>query len=257
MSTDWKATFNTTFGTPASAVSARIWAEVYGDEYPAELDTYSYVTRTDLHRIAAESRLELGGRLADIGCGRGGPGLWVAARTYATLTGIDIAETALSWARRRADAMDVAATEFRLGSFGHTGLDDASCDAVMSVDALLFAPDKPAAFRDFARILVPGGRLLVTTWDFHGQPTNRPPQVGDHRPLLEAAGFDVVAYDETSEWRERQERTVRLSLEHVHELAAEADDDPDRLRASLEQLLVNHGLMTRRVLMIATRPSRK
>ncbi|MEU3766548.1 class I SAM-dependent methyltransferase [Amycolatopsis keratiniphila] len=251
--TDWKAAFTTTFGAPASAVSARIWAEVYGDEYPAELDTYSFVTRTDLRRIAAEARLKPGGRLADIGCGRGGPGLWVAARTYATLTGIDIAATALASARRRAEAMDVEATEFRIGDFEDTGLDDASFDAVMSVDALLFAPDKRRACEEFARILAPGGRLLVTTWDFDGQPVNRPPQVADHRPLLEAAGFDVLSYEETPDWRTRQRRTVELSLERLEELSAESGDAPSRLRASLEQTLRNQDLMTRRVLMIASR----
>ncbi|WP_410655845.1 class I SAM-dependent methyltransferase [Amycolatopsis sp. lyj-112] len=253
MSADWKATFTATFGAPASAVSARIWAEVYGDEYPAELDTYSFVTRTDLHRVAAEARLAPGGRLADIGCGRGGPGLWVAARTYATLTGVDIAETALASARRRAEAMDVEATEFRIGSFTDTELDDAAFEAVMSVDALLFAPDKPRACAEFARILVPGGRLLVTTWDFDGQPPNRPPQVDDHRPLLEAAGFDVLSYEVTPGWRERQQRTMELSLERVEELAAESGEDPSKLRASLEQVLRNQELMTRRVLMIASR----
>ncbi len=251
--TDWKAAFTATFGAPASAVSARIWDEVYGDEYPAELDTYSYVTRTDLHRIATEARLEPGGRLADIGCGRGGPGLWVAARTYATLTGVDIAETALASARRRAEAMDIEATDFRVGSFADTGLEDAGFEAVMSVDALLFAPDKPRACAEFARILAPGGRLLVTTWDFDGQPPNRPPQVADHRPLLEAAGFDVLSYEETPDWWARQKRTLELSLERVEELAAESGEEPEKLRASLEQTMRNQALMTRRVLLTATR----
>ncbi|RSM66931.1 class I SAM-dependent methyltransferase [Amycolatopsis sp. WAC 01376] len=251
--TDWKATFTATFGAPASAVSAGIWAEVYGDEYPAELDTYSFVTRTDLRDIVAGARLEPGGRLADIGCGRGGPGLWVAARTYATLTGVDIAETALASARRRAEAMDVEATDFQVGSFSDTGLEDASFDAVMSVDALLFAPDKQRACEEFARILVPGGRLLVTTWDFEGQPENRPPQVPDHRPLLEAAGFDVQSYEETADWRARQRRTGELSLERVAELAAESGADPAKLRASIELALRNQDLMTRRVLIVASR----
>ncbi|KZB83350.1 class I SAM-dependent methyltransferase [Amycolatopsis regifaucium] len=251
MNTDWKATFTATFGAPASAVSAEIWAEVYGDDYPAELDTYSFVTRTDLHRIATEARLEPGGRLADIGCGRGGPGLWVAARTYATLTGVDIAETALASARRRAEAMDVEAAEFHVGSFADTGLDDASFDAVMSVDALLFAPDKQRACAEFARILAPGGRLLVTTWDFDGQPENRPPQVPDHRPLLESAGFEVLSYEETPDWRARQQRTAELSLERVADLAAESGADPAQLRASIELVLRNQELMTRRVLVIA------
>ncbi|EMD23577.1 class I SAM-dependent methyltransferase [Amycolatopsis azurea] len=250
--TDWKAAFTATFRAPASAVSARIWAEVYGDEYPAELDTYSFVTRSDLHHIAREARLAPGGRLADIGCGRGGPGLWVAAHTRATLTGVDIAETALASARRRAESMDVEPAGFRVGSFEDTGLDDASFEAVMSIDALLFAPDKPRACAEFARILAPGGRLLVTTWDFEGQPVNRPPQVADHRPLLEEAGFDVLSYEVTPDWRERQRRTMELSLERVADLAAESGDDPDRLCTSFEQTLRNQDLMTRRVLIVAS-----
>lgn len=88
----------------------------------------------------------------------------------------------------------------------------------MSVDALLFAPDKPRACAEFARILVPGGRLVVTTWDFDGQPVNRPPQVADHRPLLESAGFDVLSYEETPDWRTLQRRTMELSLERVADL---------------------------------------
>lgn len=82
---------------------------------------------------------------------------------------------------------------------------------------------------------------------------NRPPQVADHRPLLEAAGFDVLAYEETPDWRARQRRTMELSLERLEELAAESGDDPSRLQASLEQTLRNQDLMTRRVLMIASR----
>jgi len=32
---DWAAHFSEAFEAPVSAVQSRIWAEVYGDEYPA------------------------------------------------------------------------------------------------------------------------------------------------------------------------------------------------------------------------------
>jgi SAM-dependent methyltransferase len=121
----------------------------------------------------------------------------VAAATGADLIGIDIAESALVAARDRAERMGQKAT-FRRGEFEATGLDDASVDAMMSVDALLFTPSKEAAFVEFRRILRPGGRLVLTSWDYHSQPVGRPPQVPDHRPLAEAAGFEVLAYDTTT-----------------------------------------------------------
>src|SRR6266568_2112300 len=90
---------------------------------------------------------------------RVGAGLWVAAATGAQLVGIDIAEAALRAARERAEAMGITAT-FRRGEFEATGLEDASADAVMSVDALLFTPDKAAALRELRRVLRTGGRLV-------------------------------------------------------------------------------------------------
>ncbi len=80
--------------------------------------------------------------------------------------------------------------QFVSSSFESTGLDYASVDAVMSVDAMLFTPDKAAALRELRRILRSGGRLALTSWDYHRQPLG-PPQVDDHRPLLAAAGFQT------------------------------------------------------------------
>jgi len=48
---------------------------------------------------------------------------------------------------------------FRQGTFEATALDEASVDAVMTVDALQYAPSKTAALAEIARIVRPGGRF--------------------------------------------------------------------------------------------------
>ena len=105
MDRDWAARFNDTFASPASAAYSSAWQEVFGDEYLPSLDTYSYVSVTELRRIGKDLRIGEANRFADVGCGRGGPSLWVAAQTGAALIGVDIAESALRAGRDRARAL--------------------------------------------------------------------------------------------------------------------------------------------------------
>src|SRR4029079_12986897 len=98
----------------------------------------------------------------------------------------------------------------------------------MSIDALLFAPSKRDALVEVARVVRSGGHIVMTTWDYHSQPVGRPSQVADHRPLLVDAGFDVVAYDDTPLWRERQERLDALLLDAVDEVARDRRENHPR-----------------------------
>jgi hypothetical protein len=90
-------------------------------------------------------------------------------------------------------------------------LTDASVDCVISNCVINLAPDKPAVFREIARILKPGGRLAVSDIALK-QPL--PPEIGndlmayvgcvagailidDYRKWLAAAGFDAVEIIDT------------------------------------------------------------
>jgi SAM-dependent methyltransferase len=247
---DWRAVFEATYSAEASPIQERIWRAAFGDEYPDGLDPYSFISRSELARFAAEVRVGTGETLVDIGCGRGGAGLWVAGATGAGLIGIDIAESALVAARKRAAAMGATAT-FQRGEFESTGLADASVDAVMSVDALLFTPSKAAALRELRRILRAGGRLVLTSWDYHRQPVGRPPQVPDHRPLAEAAGFRVVAYDTTEHWREREELIGQGLLDAAAELAVESGAPVEKVRGEILEMNATVETQSRHVFLVA------
>lgn len=252
--TSWTEVFTSVFETPSSPVVARVWTEVYGEEYPAELEPYSFTTRSELDRIVAGLALAPGELLIDIGCGRGGPGLWVAATAGAGLLGVDISPTALDASRRRAAALglDDSAT-YAEGSYDALPVEDNAARGVLGIDSLLFAPDKAAAMREIARVLAPGGRLVVTTWDYHSQPINRPPQVDDHRPLLVEAGFTVIGYDETPRWLENHRSVDALMLAAVDELAEETGQDPEDVKAGLQEMAATVDAMLRRVLIVAER----
>lgn len=251
---DLAAGFDQEFGRPASAVMAQVWGAVLGEEYPAELAPYSWITRTELADFVREVHVTSGDLLVDVGSGRGGPGLWVAARTGADHLAVDIAEAGLEAVRETAGRLGLGGrSRTALGSFEDLPLDESAADAVMSVDSLLFTPDKSAAVQELARVTRPGGRLVLTTWDYTQQPAGRPPQVDDHRPLLSAAGFDVLRYEETQDWEQRERECCRLLLESVDELAAEEGDDPAEVRASILEMAATIDAVLRRVLVVAQR----
>lgn len=247
---DLREIFEEEFAKPPSSLEERAALAAMGDEHPEGLETYSWVSRTELRQAAA--LLPGPGIVVDVGCGRGGPGLWVARTTGSRLVGVDIAESALVRARDLAVRLGVDA-DFRLGSFEDTGLPDGSADLLVTFDAFLFAPDKAAAFQELARVLRPGGRLAMTSWDYHTQPANRPPQVDDHRPLAEAAGLTVVSYEETVDWHRRCVVFADFLIEHVAELAAESGTPVDQVRAGLADMRATMDCMSRRFLLVAVR----
>jgi ubiquinone/menaquinone biosynthesis C-methylase UbiE len=94
-----------------------------------------------------------------------------------------------------------ARASFRRGTFAETGLEAGCADGVMSEDALQYVPNKGAAFREMARILRPGGRLVFTAFELerervHGLAVLGDDPVDDFRPLLEAEGLSVERYEE-------------------------------------------------------------
>lgn len=195
---------------PNSPMLARIWREhALGADYPEGFEHISFVTLAELRTIARELRLDAGSSFVDLACGMGGPGLWIARESGAKLSGIDLSAAAVAGARERAARLDMANTaQFSFGTFAATGLSDAAFDGAMSADALQYAPDKQAALDEVARILRPGGRLVFACFEFDaarvaGLPVLGTDPVGDYRPLLERAGFDVASYSETPGWRAR------------------------------------------------------
>ncbi len=187
-------------GQKKSSVLQNIFAQVFGDESPQDAAPFSFVTLSDLHRMAGLLQLSPGDWFADIACGRGGPGMWIARKTGAGVKGVDISAEAVAAATARISEFGLGTgAVFNLGSFYRTGLASTSCDGAVSVDALWVAPDRRRALLEVARILKPGARFVFTTWD-----GNIPFMPADHRKNLEKAGFGIEVYEQTPGWKERQ-----------------------------------------------------
>jgi SAM-dependent methyltransferase len=145
----------------------------------------------------------LGRRVLDLGCGTGTLAAALAERG-AKVWGVDPSEEMLTEARRRGRAGPGLA--FKLGAAEALPFKDGWFERAVS-RLVLHLVDRPAAFRELARVLAPGGRFVAATFDpahFEGYWLNelfpsleaidrvRFPTAADLAAELEGAGFEDV-----------------------------------------------------------------
>jgi SAM-dependent methyltransferase len=213
---------------PRSKTFNRLWrTNAYGGDFPEEFAHIGFLTIAEAQRIKELLHVGADDVLVDLACGAGGPGLWMAAQSGASLIGVDPSTAGLSAAASRARAVGLAArARFATGTFAQSNLGDGVADAVMSVDALQYAPDKRVAAAELIRILRPGGRMVFTAFEIDPAKVAGLPVLGvdpilNYAPLLEAAGFLVEAYEETPGWRERVSAAFSAVVDASDALVAE------------------------------------
>jgi ubiquinone/menaquinone biosynthesis C-methylase UbiE len=238
----------------------RLYRDAFGDEYPEETATDGYITRSELRQMCDALRVGPRDFLVDLGCGRGGPGQWVAEKTGASLLGLDISEVALAQARSRSRQLGrEPRVSYRAASFDVTGLESESADGAMSVDVIWAIPDKRAGFMETARILKPGARFVFTDWERDLSPPGYPPPVNDHRPLLEGAGFEIELHQLPPEADTMRRAFYETMMERQDELASVLDEKTaqSNLREARAWLGLLDGTVylqhSRRVLIVARR----
>jgi len=246
------ADFDQAFSASVSPGIRRVW-ERAEPGLPAEVEPFSFVSAGLLRHVLRAADLGPGQTLADLGCGRGGPGLWLAREAGASLTGVDFSPVAVEQAARRAALFGLAGrARFTVGDLTRTGLPAAAADAVTSIDAFHFAADPAAAAAEARRILRPGRRLVLTNWQPKAPGDSRLPGRAriDWPPLLRGAGFTGVEMEARPEWHDTFTRVYRVAFDL-------GDPGDDALLADLQdearQRLPLAGLLDR-VVVVATAP---
>jgi arsenite methyltransferase len=146
--------------------------------------------------------------VVDLGSG-GGLDVFLASKLVGPegkAIGIDMTPAMIERARANAASGGYKNVEFHLATIDRIPLADSSVDCVISNCVINLAPDKPAVFREIARILKPGGRLAASDIALKGE---LPPEIAksvaayvgciagailvdDYRAGLLAAGFEHV-----------------------------------------------------------------
>ena len=114
-------------------------------------------SRRHEHYLALMLGLRPGMRVADLGCGIGGPLLEIARFCGARIVGINSNAYQLERARRLAEEAHMThLAEFLHCDFSNVDAPEESFDAVYGIEATCCAPDKLSAYGEAFRLLKPG-----------------------------------------------------------------------------------------------------
>jgi len=172
---------------------------------PPQIEPFSFVPWDGLQLLARLAGTGAGRTLVDLGCGRGGPGLWLAQHLRADPIGADGSAVAVSDARERKRLFPgTASARFLVTDVTSTGLAGRCADVVVCIDVLQVLEDHSALLGETARLLKPGGRAVITTWEGRGTAPGRFPR--DLRRLIIDAGLRPATLIEQPAWLERQLR---------------------------------------------------
>lgn len=120
---------------------------------------WSPITSQTVGALLDAAGVEAGMRVLDIGTG-GGDGAAAAAERGAAATGVDVSPSMVELAARRhakAAFVEASATDLPFA--------DGSFDAAVGNIVIQHIGEPERAARELARVLAPGGRVVLSTWD--------------------------------------------------------------------------------------------
>jgi SAM-dependent methyltransferase len=139
-------------------------SELYSAVERAELPEAATLSSLGCGNPVAVAELHEGERVLDLGSGGGIDVLLSAKRVGPTgrAFGVDMTDEMLALAQRNAAEAGATNVEFLRGHIESIPMPAASVDVVISNCVVNLAADKPAVFREIARVLRPGGRMGIT-----------------------------------------------------------------------------------------------
>ena len=145
---------------PEDGIGAGLYSVLERDELPDA----AVLASLGCGNPTAVADLREGERVLDLGSGGGIDVLLSAKRVGPTgrVFGLDMTDEMLALARRNADEAGATNVEFLKGQIEAIPLPADSIDVVISNCVVNLAADKPAVFREIARVLRPGGRIGIT-----------------------------------------------------------------------------------------------
>lgn len=152
--------------------------------------------------LAALQPLSHGDHLLDAGCGVGATSFYIAQHSACDVTGITLSPVQAAVASRLVRRSGPQDMKFVTGDYCNSGFADQSFSHILASESFCHATDKPRVLKEMARLLKPGGKLVIADF-FLNQPVAE--NNSDSHALYQAFthGFmvpNIAAHKDVCEW---------------------------------------------------------
>jgi len=133
--------------------------------YGGQVREHRHALNNSNNVLAEVARVAPGDRVLDAGCGLGGSSFWLASNRGAEVVGITPVAHQVAKAQKIARTRRLESrVHFQLADYTRMPFPAASFDVVWALESLCHATSKLAFYREAARVLRPGGRLVVAEY---------------------------------------------------------------------------------------------
>ena len=193
--------YDDVYGHFSDSLHERIRIEAFGED----IGQNSWITSGEFCEFIDWLEITSEDLVLDVGCGAGGPAIFLAQRARCRVIGIDLNESGIREASSSAQRKSLERIAFyEADASKPLPFQDKTFDVVFSIDSMNHFEDRLSVLREFRRIIRVGGRLLFTdamtvtgilgkdeiaTRSLLGPTFLAPP--GENERLMSLAGLDV------------------------------------------------------------------
>jgi SAM-dependent methyltransferase len=152
--------YNAIYSRFGEAVLARVRQEAFGED----IGQNSWLTADECRTYCAWLQLGPTSHLLEVGCGMGGPALFIARTTGARVTGVDINAHGIAAGNAMAQEQQLEARVHfeQVDAGGALPFADAQFDALLCIDAINHLPNRLNVLQEWRRVVRADGRILFT-----------------------------------------------------------------------------------------------
>ena len=195
--------------TSEAAKSER--SRAFGDD---DIGQHSWTTPMELINMISACELNERSVVLDVGCGAGGPAMFVARQSGCRVTGLDLDEQGITMANARATERGLSdRCQFHIHDATNPfDFPDASFDLIFAIDSIFHIPHRENFLLEVRRMLTPYGKLFFTDAgvingqisseefklrSFNGAAFYAP--IEYNKAILEQTGFEIAYSEDLTE----------------------------------------------------------